>query len=1256
MPNDIVDHTDGLLPSRSASALSLCSQSTQYTDIYGEDDITTMIAEVPWVDDSIYDDQDITMTVDETNAPIEPRESKKRRRDYEDGNTDERPNKCLNSTQESDRSTKTVIDEAGLKRTDTGSTAVAATPPTKTKSACGTSADTSARCAGVTLGSFSTASGSISTSSSASESPAQIDEEEPPVATLVPQAESASVEVFKPPKPIIIAHSRNLMAWLERLPWGVRWEISRYVNNIRGFGVDKFKIDDLKELCKLGKNAAAAPHVTQIVERLKPKKVDDSSDDEFAEAYSREKSARSPWEELDREDEVFCTHEHGALGCNDDDAVYEDDPGWYGGKVHFTVKVVISKETGQFGFVLDHPALGSSNRFMRRRGSQRFIRARIQKDALKRKGDQLSDFFRRPLVINGAVFRAFFAKEQNVFYVRTNECVQGHGQDLRIVQSQSSEQKKEWSLLRFLRWHNDLELNNDQTMSKWAARFALGLSNSVPGIRIKTENIRFEDDIICPAFKPDPHATKKPKPPSEMQMTDGCGFANRAVMQLLYDRFPWFIQPTAVQCRIGGAKGLLLVRHDLPPEDEVEPTVWLRPSQVKIKYTPDELKDRILPADADPALCILDILRTSRLRCPAKLSTETITNLAENGVPFTSFAELMRVDIDKRVSALLDWGESDDPSKRNSEMKLLWDALAKEGGIMSARLSREDCGRARASGYVVEDQEDDEWDDEDGLTQLDKSLREQSSAWWEDLVSGCPSSLEETCMTLLDSGFRPESCNVLRAKLREVARKAVRTFDTRYRFAVPMSCSAFIVPDPYGVLLPGEIHVKSSQRNLPDQQGRLTDIVKGDVLVTRHPCKVPSDVQKVRAVEHLKLSHYVDVIVVSTASHEHEGKSLDRHLASLTGGGDYDGDTMEVFWDPTIVKHFQSPDPERFAKEPPDVQNCLLKNAETVKDFNSSVSQDTTEYFKIYSLQKYLLGALQDRSLVGQYSTWWENSTYHNGYRHPDTIFLAYMFCAILDGSKTGVTVRPDKYREHCSNRIWQSRSPRWKETLEAEEQLDTTNKKHLTRHASLPPFVMDYLRFKIIKEKCSEACVQIDKKLKTDVPTEDTDLSHPWKDACERAAQLTKLGTDHMQDELSEIKKHVEHMYKEERAQLNSAAAAAGSKHAQKGKVAFTDLRIETRQDILRSLSKKFHSKPAGLLCFDAPEARRVKASYAYIYDRTSSKKVWTRFPWNVAMRALCEIKADAIGFPKTVAYDFYHFMRIDKAYLRKHGEESAW
>lgn len=70
--------------------------------------------------------------------------------------------------------------------------------------------------------------------------------------------------------------------------------------------------------------------------------------------------------------------------------------------------------------------------------------------------------------------------------------------------------------------------------------------------------------------------------------------------------------------------------------------------------------------------------------------------------------------------------------------------------------------------------------------------------------------------------------------------------------------------DPYEVLGPDEIQIKSSRRNLTGIDGLETDIILGDVLVisvvshynpslllmltyqiTRNPCKVPTDVRKV---------------------------------------------------------------------------------------------------------------------------------------------------------------------------------------------------------------------------------------------------------------------------------------------------------------------------------------------------------------------------------------------------------------------------
>jgi RNA-dependent RNA polymerase len=49
-------------------------------------------------------------------------------------------------------------------------------------------------------------------------------------------------------------------------------------------------------------------------------------------------------------------------------------------------------------------------------------------------------------------------------------------------------------------------------------------------------------------------------------------------------------------------------------------------------------------------------------------------------------------------------------------------------------------------------------------------------------------------MVLLDSGFTPQNCPVLREKLKMVVETSVKNFMARYRIDVQMSCSAFVVP------------------------------------------------------------------------------------------------------------------------------------------------------------------------------------------------------------------------------------------------------------------------------------------------------------------------------------------------------------------------------------------------------------------------------------------------------------------------------
>lgn len=136
------------------------------------------------------------------------------------------------------------------------------------------------------------------------------------------------------------------------------------------------------------------------------------------------------------------------------------------------------------------------------------------------------------------------------------------------------------------------------------------------------------------------------------------------------------------------------------------------------------------------------------------------------------------------------------------------------------------------------------------------------------------------------------------------------------------------------------------------------------------------------------------MIIISTKGHIVDGKLLGRHLASMTGGGksqnystlfvhelthsiqgDYDGDTMQAFWNKDLLDSFKSADP-KFADPPQSAQDCLVEANVTVSQV---LKEDGDLRDKVPLLQEYLLGSLKDPALVGKYSTWWENSLYSQG-------------------------------------------------------------------------------------------------------------------------------------------------------------------------------------------------------------------------------------------------------------------------------------
>jgi len=224
---------------------------------------------------------------------------------------------------------------------------------------------------------------------------------------------------------------------------------------------------------------------------------------------------------------------------------------------------------------------------------------------------------------------------------------------------------------------------------------------------------------------------------------------------------------------------MLLLRDDGLFFDE-EMRIWVRPSQTKIHY----LKEMQL----DPAMLTLDILRTSHMSTPSRISAEIIINLAENGVPRDVFVELLKTSIREMVKGLTTWDGPD-------AMFNLWTNVERAGGVLTGRRAREAVGEARVRGFSNRSPEEESLEDddaeEDGFEIDDVP---HSVPWWTDQISGCPSTLEETVMVLLDSGFHPESSPILREKLKNIVVKKIENRTDKLRFDVEQSCVAFAVP------------------------------------------------------------------------------------------------------------------------------------------------------------------------------------------------------------------------------------------------------------------------------------------------------------------------------------------------------------------------------------------------------------------------------------------------------------------------------
>ncbi|TRM67733.1 RNA dependent RNA polymerase-domain-containing protein [Schizophyllum amplum] len=1021
--------------------------------------------------------------------------------------------------------------------------------------------------------------------------------------------------IADPHAPFVVSSNERLESILraKHVPYGSQWEMA-YLLSTGQLKSDEIEIEHVVELGRYKTNASAVPVTAYI---LSKGRIDAGLN--ARSTSSPEQLAKLPYAEQDKEEAMLAKNEHAALGFN------EDDPSWFGGKIHYTARI---KETGSrsnpFTVVLRRPELGVSSQFYRRYGSASFLTVRLSKGISgdRGNGEAIDVFVRRPLIVLGRVFRTVRRADDSFIYFRTNELFVGDSVSPNQTISGAP------SFWDFFNAQNPLTHNTAQTMGKWSTRIALGFSTSVPGCVVKKRNVFKTDDVVS-------------KEGSDM--TDGAGFMNKATARALRDVAGCRDVPTAAQVRIDGAKGLLILHPDDASE---EPRVWLRPSQRKICYADGE---------QDRSTLIVNLLRTSKTRTVCRLSVETVIIMAENRVKCDAFKALFEESVSSIYEPLLDWdGEN--------AMQRLYAAVNSLGGVVAARAARQDVQRARLHGHV--DRHSEVLDDADEETTYEETTDDAvvdgadtpyAIAGWEDPTSGCPAMPAEIVCMMLQAGFRPQECDFLRERLQTFTRTFTSRSIQRMRIDVMHSFSAWIVPDPTSSLQPNEMYFRSSSRDLIGLDGAPTDQVLGPALITRNPCKLPTDVQKWTFVDKPELRHLLDVIVLPVT-----GK---RRPADFLGGGDYDGDKGTVYFDPTLVEHFKNASP-CYADEPASLAYEFDSDVEKVTPFLERTSNMTPDERRI-ELQKFLLP--RPHFAVATYSKLHLFSTIKQGTRANESVRFAYKFTKSLDGPKVGVTVKPDVLAKDSRDRKWACRLPAWKEAIDEKEEVNNNNPR-CTRPkeiaAKLGPFVMDELHKhsrKLDAERISKIQQFYEALPKSEV---DDDLTSPWREAEGRAARMrNEGGASLMEDELERIREHVAQVHREYREEVSGKKSPQKRQSPRKptsprkdGSSSFWKMPPEYIQRRLRAHSIKFGSAPLGLLTMSAEEVVRVRASYAYQYAWEPTKKTTKEqteeqtkdpsFPWRVAMAALCDIKAKARGPTTftTMTTDFADNMRMRK------------
>ncbi|KAJ3566178.1 hypothetical protein NP233_g7159 [Leucocoprinus birnbaumii] len=939
--------------------------------------------------------------------------------------------------------------------------------------------------------------------------------------------------------PNIIAHSKQAQELMDklRLAWGVQYELARGVTLQEWTWENVCSVLREKPADLTGANAEAAYKVRAVMQ----------------DRPTTRNANQLLWKELDREQAAILENKGRGLGLMGE---WDGQENWYGGRIQQIAKLSKAKDGRGYSIHLEAMEKRRSHRFARFCGSRRILQLRIPEKLIFDECAQLKEFFQRKFILCGRVFVPFYAKDHRLYMVEINE-------DWERQPQQESGDLYRKSYTDFVNWHNPPAYNFKQALSKYVTRFALGLSTTVPVLEFDERNMFLIDDIYGNEYKGG-------SPSAEETMTDGCGLINQTALIAINAQLNKQILPVALQGRIAGAKGLWLLH---PTDESLEPKIWVRASQNKIKLPHLERSHRIF-----------ELVAPSHPSSTVSISQQSIVNLSFNGVPDEVLLSCVEKGLTEEIEPLLKWNHP------HASLHL-WSAINKSGAVSRSRLSRATAGISRALGLTRRVWKED--DDEEEVVDFDE---EKSADTGRNEYSGAPLGLHEAALELVQAGFLPSAFKPLRDKIENIVATAIKSYVENFRIHLPESLEGFVVPDPLGILEEGEIYYRSSQPLIDPRTQRDFHVLTGDVILGRYPIRLASDLQKVTAVDKSDLFPWPDVIIASTKG--------PRSLASLLSGGDMDGDELFILREVELVRPFEN---KPFVPPPHGLlEDNFQKHVETVKQFCERVIESVPSQGRHVELQKALLLSLSgDRK--GLYSKFHDNAIEKYGYNSPEAIRLAYMFNTLLDASKSGLILAEGIFEQDQKKY-----GSKFKDKDDEAFVGPTTQKKVAppTTNLSSNFYILTKLQDRAVKtgEGLKKAIVQ-----EVQNPGKcDPQLAKPYETATNFAHDIyRKTGIKHYEEDMSKIREHVRKAYDE----WTKASAASAESRAEKGR---------KKKGSPKSDDGKF--KRVAMIYAEEIEdinvianVEEIKASFAHAEWPASG------FSVNVAFRQLCEIKAKA-------------------------------